>query len=60
MNVTILVDLEVDQMEDVAALAEDIFDTLFAAGYPITDAEPWARPTQQLSGDTSLLGDPLV
>jgi hypothetical protein len=60
MNVTILVDFEVEQGEDLTSLTEDVFDSLFQSGFPVTDAKPWARPTQQMSGDTSLLGDPLV
>jgi hypothetical protein len=62
MTVTFLVALEIDDVSDLPALAEDIWDDLGASGHSVQSVKPWARPTiptaQPAGGFTSLNDNP--
>jgi len=57
MNVTFLVTVELDTLDDLEGLAEEIADAVEVVA-TVVDVKPWRRPSLGIGGDPAAVGPP--
>jgi len=64
VTATFLVQVEVDNADEIDAMADELFDSLQDDSFTVVSVKPWARPTQgvgqpEAEGGFSLGGETL-